>query len=43
MLRYGRRELGHDPLAKLTSPGGDAGAPSTEHESSDEDESALVY
>ena len=43
MLRYGRRELGHDPLAKLTSPGGDAGTASTEHESSDEDESALVY
>jgi len=43
MLRYGRRELGHDPLAKLVSPGGDAGAPSTEVESSDEDESALVY
>ncbi len=43
MLRYGRRELGHDPLAKLTSPEGDAGSPSTEHESSDEDESALVY
>jgi cytochrome bd-type quinol oxidase subunit 1 len=43
MLRYGRRELGHDPLAKLVSPGGDAGPSSTEHESSDEDESALVY
>jgi len=43
MLRYGRRELGHDPLAKLTSPDGDAGTPPTEHESSDEDESALVY
>ena len=43
MLRYGRRELGHDPLAKLVSPGGDAAAPSTEAESSDEDESALVY
>jgi cytochrome bd ubiquinol oxidase subunit I len=43
MLRYGRRELGHDPLAKLTSPGGDASTTSTEHESSDEDESALVY
>ncbi len=43
MLRYGRRELGHDPLAKLVSPGGDAAAPSTETESSDEDESALVY
>ena len=43
MLRYGRRELGHDPLAKLVSPGGDAGPTSTEHESSDEDESALVY
>ncbi len=43
MLRYGRRELGHDPLAKLVSPDGDAGPTSTEHESSDEDESALVY
>jgi cytochrome bd-type quinol oxidase subunit 1 len=43
MLRYGRRDLGHDPLAKLVSPGGDAGPTSTEHESSDEDESALVY
>ena len=43
MLRYGRRELGHDPLAKLTSPEGGAGTPPTEHESSDEDESALVY
>jgi len=43
MLRYGRRELGHDPLAKLTSPDGDAGTPPTEHDSSDEDESALVY
>ena len=43
MLRYGRRELGHDPLAKLTSPDGGAGTPPTEHESSDEDESALVY
>ena len=43
MLRYGRRELGHDPLAKLTSPDGDAGTTSTEHDASDEDESALVY
>jgi cytochrome bd-type quinol oxidase subunit 1 len=43
MLRYGRRELGHDPLAKLTSPEGEVGTPPTEHESSDEDESALVY
>ena len=43
MLRYGRRELGHDPLARLTSPDGDAGTPPTGPESSDEDESALVY
>ena len=43
MLRYGRRELGHDPLAKLTSTDGGAGTPPTGHESSDEDESALVY
>ncbi len=43
MLRYGRRELGHDPLAKLTSPGGDAGTPPTGHGSSSSDDSALVY
>jgi cytochrome d ubiquinol oxidase subunit I len=39
MLRFGRRELGHDPLAKITSP--DEGGPPSG--SSDEDESALVY
>jgi len=43
MLRYGRRDLGRDLLAKLVSPGGEAGPSSTDHESSDEDESALVY
>ena len=42
MVRYGRRRLGHDPLAKVTSPD-DAGTPSAELDSSDEDESALVY
>ena len=42
MIRYSRRELGNDPLAKITSPDGDD-VPPTAHESSDEDESALVY
>jgi cytochrome d ubiquinol oxidase subunit I len=42
MIRYSRRELGRDPLAKITSPDGD-GVPPTDHDSSDEDESALVY
>jgi cytochrome bd ubiquinol oxidase subunit I len=41
MLRYGRRPLGQDPLAKITSPEDVAGASSAE--SSLEDESALVY
>ena len=40
MIRYSRRELDHDPLAKLVAPGGAAG-PSTEP--SEEDEPALVY
>jgi cytochrome bd ubiquinol oxidase subunit I len=43
MLRYGRRELGHDLLASVTSPGGTPGSSSLEAESSDEDESSLVY
>jgi cytochrome d ubiquinol oxidase subunit I len=43
MIRYSRRELGRDPLAKITSPDGDGNPPSAELESSDEDESALVY
>jgi cytochrome d ubiquinol oxidase subunit I len=43
MLRYGRRSLGKDPLAKVTSPAGEATGPSTDADSSDEDESALVY
>jgi cytochrome d ubiquinol oxidase subunit I len=43
MLRYGRRPLGQDPLAKVTSPE-DAGAPgSPDTHWADEDESALVY
>ena len=33
----------HDPLAKVTSDRGPPVPSSTEHESSDEDESALVY
>ena len=41
MIRYGRRDLGQDPLAKITSPDGD-GAPPTDHESSDEVQSVLV-
>ena len=41
MIRYGRRELGQDPLAKITSPNGD-GTPPTDHESSDEKQSVLV-
>ena len=43
MIRYSRRELGDDPLAKITSPDGDDNPPSAQLESSDEDESALVY
>jgi cytochrome d ubiquinol oxidase subunit I len=43
MLRYGRRDFGDDPLAKVTDAGGVAGPSSPELESSDEDESALVY
>jgi cytochrome d ubiquinol oxidase subunit I len=42
MLRYGRRPLGQDPLAKITSPEG-AGAPASDTERAEEDESALVY
>ena len=42
MLRYGRRPFGHDPLAKLTEPGGVAGPVSTEHDEADH-ESELVY
>ena len=43
MIRYGRRPLGQDPLAKVTSPEG-AGRPSSDDaEWADEDESALVY
>ena len=43
MLRFGRRELGRDPLATVTSPGGPAGPTSPDTDSSEEDESALVY
>ena len=43
MVRFSRRELGDDPLAEVTSPGGAAGPTSARAESSDEDESALVY
>jgi cytochrome d ubiquinol oxidase subunit I len=46
MLRYGRRELGEDLLAGVTSPpggGGGGGPASLDAESSDEDESSLVY
>jgi hypothetical protein len=54
MLRYGRRDLGHDPLAKVTTPEGgqDPHASSgSSHEddsfdsfdSSHEDDSMLVY
>jgi cytochrome d ubiquinol oxidase subunit I len=42
MLRYGRRPLGQDPLAKITSPD-DAGAPASGVEGAEEDDSALVY
>jgi cytochrome d ubiquinol oxidase subunit I len=43
MLRYGRRPLGQDPLAKVTSPdsGGTGAAPDADW--AEEDESALVY
>ncbi|HMK63202.1 MAG TPA: cytochrome ubiquinol oxidase subunit I [Acidimicrobiales bacterium] len=43
MVRFGRHDLGHDVLAKVTSPEEAAGPTSAEIESSDEDESALVY
>jgi cytochrome d ubiquinol oxidase subunit I len=42
MVRYGRRRLGHDPLAKVTSPD-DEGGDSSELDSSDEGHAALVY
>ena len=42
MVRYSRRELGADMLAKVTAAEG-AGPVSAELESSEEDESALVY
>jgi len=42
MVRYSRRELGADILAKVTAAEG-AGPVSAELESSEEDESALVY
>jgi cytochrome d ubiquinol oxidase subunit I len=43
MVRYGRRPLGQDPLAAVTSAGGAAGPDSSHTDSSDEDESELVY
>ncbi len=43
MVRFSRRDLGADPLAKVTSEGGPTDPSSAEHESSDEDESTLVY
>jgi cytochrome d ubiquinol oxidase subunit I len=50
MIRYGRRSLGEDPLAKLmpdpddsSGPPGSAPSATTELESSDEDDLALVY
>ncbi len=43
MVRFSRKDFGADPLARVTSDGGAAGPSSAEHESSDEDESALVY
>jgi cytochrome d ubiquinol oxidase subunit I len=41
MLRFGRRELGHDLLAKVSSP--DGGTPGSDLERGEEDDSALVY
>jgi cytochrome d ubiquinol oxidase subunit I len=43
MVRYGRRPLGQDPLAAVTSAGGAGGPDSSPTDSSDEDESELVY
>jgi cytochrome bd ubiquinol oxidase subunit I len=43
MLRYGRRPLGQDPLAKVVAPGEAEGAVPAEAASSEEDEAALVY
>jgi cytochrome bd-type quinol oxidase subunit 1 len=43
MLRYGRRQLGQDPLAKVTEESAGGDAESTEPGPSDEDEPALVY
>ncbi len=39
MIRYGRKPLDHDPIARLLNDG----APSAEESPSDEDEPALVY
>jgi cytochrome d ubiquinol oxidase subunit I len=38
MIRYGRKQLDHDPIAKLTD-----GSPPSDDKSSDKDEPALVY
>jgi cytochrome bd-type quinol oxidase subunit 1 len=43
MLRYGRRPLGQDPLAKITSPEGGGKSAAAETDWAEEDESALVY
>jgi cytochrome bd-type quinol oxidase subunit 1 len=43
MLRYGRRPLGQDPLAKVTSPEGGAAGAAPDADWAEEDESALVY
>ena len=43
MLRYGRRQLGQDPLAKVTEESAGGGGESTEPGPSEEDEAALVY
>jgi cytochrome d ubiquinol oxidase subunit I len=43
MLRYGRRPLGQDPLAKVTSPEGGGKDAAAETDRAEEDESALVY
>jgi cytochrome d ubiquinol oxidase subunit I len=43
MLRYGRRPLGQDPLAKVTSPEGGGTDAAAGTDRAEEDESALVY
>jgi hypothetical protein len=43
MLRFGRRPLGQDPLAKVTSPESGGTGAAAEAGWADDDESALVY